>query len=160
MQIAKHKVVSIDYTLTDDSNKIIDTSKGSEPLTYIHGIGNLIPGLEKALAGKSEGDAFEVTISPQEGYGVHDESLLEVLPRSKFTAEQEVQVGMQFYAEGGSEMQVITVVGVEGDRITIDGNHPLAGRMLSFAIKVVDVRDATPEEVVHGHVHGPDGHHH
>jgi FKBP-type peptidyl-prolyl cis-trans isomerase SlyD len=160
MQIAKHKVVSIDYTLTDDSNKIIDTSKGSEPLTYIHGTGNLIPGLEKALAGKSAGDAFEVTIPPEEGYGVHDESLLEVLPRSKFTAEQEVQVGMQFYAEGGSEMQVITVVGVDGDRVTIDGNHPLAGRTLGFAIKVVEVRDATPEEVIHGHVHGPNGHDH
>ena len=160
MQIAKHKVVSIDYTLTDDSNKIIDTSNGSEPLTYIHGTGNLIPGLEKALAGKSAGDAFEVTIPPEEGYGVHDESLLEVLPRSKFTAEQEVQVGMQFYAEGGSEMQVITVVGVDGDRVTIDGNHPLAGRTLGFAIKVVEVRDASPEEVIHGHVHGPNGHDH
>ena len=160
MQVAKHKVVSIDYTLTDDDDKIVDTSKGSEPLTYIHGTGNLIPGLEKALAGKSPGDALEVTIPPEEGYGVHDESLLEVLPRSKFTAEQEVQVGMQFYAEGGSEVQVITVVGVEGDSITIDGNHPLAGKTLNFAVKIVDVRDATPEEVIHGHVHGPDGHDH
>src|SRR5712692_4691791 len=160
MQIAKHKVVSIDYTLTDDNDKIVDTSKGSEPLTYIHGTGNLIPGLEKALAGKSPGDALEVTIPPEEGYGAHDESLLEVLPRTKFTAEQEVQVGMQFYAEGGSEVQVITVVGVEGDSVTIDGNHPLAGKTLNFAVKIVDVRDATPEEVIHGHVHGPDGHDH
>jgi FKBP-type peptidyl-prolyl cis-trans isomerase SlyD len=160
MQIAKHKVVSIDYTLTDDHNKIVDTSKGSEPLTYIHGTGNLIPGLEKALAGKSPGDALEVTIPPEEGYGVHDESLLEVLPRSKFTAEKEVQVGMQFYAEGGSEVQVITVVGVEGDSVTIDGNHPLAGKTLNFAVKIVDVREATPEEVIHGHVHGPNGHDH
>jgi len=159
MRIAKHKVVSIDYTLTDD-DKIIDTSKGSEPLTYIHGTGNLIPGLEKALAGKAPGDALEVTIPPEEGYGAHDESLLEVLPRSKFTAEQEVQVGMQFYAEGGSDVQVITVVGVEGDSVTIDGNHPLAGRTLNFAVKVVDVRNATPEEVIHGHVHGPNGHDH
>ncbi len=160
MQIAKHRVVSIDYTLTDDDDKIVDTSKGSEPLTYIHGTGNLIPGLEKALAGKSPGDALEVTIPPEEGYGAHDESLLEVLPRTKFTAEQEVQVGMQFYAEGGSEVQVITVVGVEGDSVTIDGNHPLAGKTLNFAVKIVDVRDATPEEVIHGHVHGPDGHDH
>ena len=160
MQIAKHRVVSIDYTLTDDDDKIVDTSKGSEPLTYIHGTGNLIPGLEKALAGKSPGDALEVTIPPEEGYGAHDESLLEVLPRTKFTAEQEVQVGMQFYAEGGSEVQVITVVDVEGDSVTIDGNHPLAGKTLNFAVKIVDVRDATPEEVIHGHVHGPDGHDH
>ncbi len=160
MQIAKHKVVSIDYTLTDDDDQIIDTSKGSEPLTYIHGTGNLIPGLEKALVGKSPGDAFEVTVSPEEGYGLHDETLLEVLPRSKFNADQEIQVGMQFYAEGSAEVQVITVVGIEDDQITIDGNHPLAGRTLNFAIKVVEVREATPEEIVHGHVHGPDGHPH
>lgn len=161
MQVAKHKVVSFEYTLRDDNNVVIDTSEGGQPLTYIHGTGNLISGLEKALIGKSAGDSFKVTIPPEEGYGTRDDQLLEVVPRNRFGASgEEVKAGMQFYAEGGSDLQVITVVKVEGDDVTVDGNHPLAGMTLNFAVKVVDVRDATEEEVMHGHVHGPDGHHH
>lgn len=161
MQVEKHKVVSFEYTLRDDNNAVIDTSEGGQPLTYIHGTGNLIRGLEQALVGKSPGDSFQVTISPEEGYGTRDDGLMEVVPRNRFGAGgEEIRAGMQFYAEGGSELQVITVVKVEGDKVTVDGNHPLAGMTLNFAVKVVEVRDATEEEILHGHVHGPGEHHH
>jgi FKBP-type peptidyl-prolyl cis-trans isomerase SlyD len=160
MQIAAHKVVTIDYTLRDDAGNIIDQSDGGE-FAYLHGAHNIIPGLEKALTGRSPGDELTVSIAPEEGYGVRDESRVDVVPRSAFPRDTVIEVGMQFQAQGPQgQAFLITVSEVEGDDITVDGNHPLAGVGLSFEVTVVDVRDATAEELRHGHVHGPGGHAH
>lgn len=160
MQIATNTVVTIDYTLKDDDQSVLDTSQGQEPLSYIHGIGNLIPGLEKALAGKSEGDRVQVTIPPDDAYGERDEDLLQAIPRERFERANEIEVGMQFHTQSDQGMQVVTVVDVDGDNITIDGNHPLAGKTLHFDVQIVGVREASAEEISHGHVHGAGGHHH
>lgn len=160
MKVADNKVVTIDYTLKDDQDSVIDTSAGHEPLSYIQGAGNLIPGLEKALVGKAPGDSVQVSIPPDEAYGDRDESLVQAIPRSRFERTEEIEVGMQFQTEGQAGAQLVTVVSVDGDDIAVDANHPLAGMTLNFDVKVVDVRDATQEEISHGHVHGPGGHHH
>ena len=161
MQITSQKVATIDYTLTDDQGTLIDSSKDGEPLAYIQGIGNLIPGLEEALEGKSAGDELSVSIQPDQAYGKRDEELLQAVPRTHFDGVDELQVGMQFRAssEDGDE-RVVTVVEVGDEQVTVDGNHPLAGQILNFEVKIVEVRDATQEELDHGHVHGPGGHHH
>lgn len=161
MQVAKHKVVTIDYTLTDDEGTVLDTSEGGEPLAYIHGVGNLIPGLEEALEGLSPGDAVRVSVPPEKAYGEIHDHLRQSVPRSRFDTEDEIEVGMMFHtpAEGGG-MQVVRVVAVETEHVTVDANHPLAGQNLNFAVRVADVREATAEELDHGHVHGPGGHHH
>ena len=159
MRIAKHTVATIDYTLTDTDRNVIDTSEGGEPLSYIHGTGSIIPGLEDALAGKGPGDTVNVSVPPAQGYGERDDSLLKVVPRDRFETD-EIEVGMQFHTSGDDGHQVITVVEVTDENVTIDGNHPLAGMTLNFDVKVVGVRDATKEELDHGHAHGPGGHDH
>ncbi len=160
MQIGSNKVVTIDYTLTDNEGTVIDTSKGEEPMSYIQGIGNLIPGLESALEGKSAGDTLQVSVAPEEGYGLRDEALMQVMPMEAFEGVGEVEVGMQFRARTAEWTQILTVVEVDGDNVTVDGNHPLAGLTLNFDVAVRDVRDATGEELSHGHAHGPEGHGH
>lgn len=160
MQIANDVVVSIEYTLTDDQGNVIDSSVGGEPLAYLHGAGNIIPGLEEALEGKAVGDSFKVTVQPSEGYGEKDEGLLQVVPRSMFRGVDQIEPGMQFHAQTDYGMQVITVAKVEGDNVTVDGNHPLAGQTLNFDVKVIEVRAASAEELEHGHVHGAGGHNH
>ncbi|MDP6039878.1 MAG: peptidylprolyl isomerase [Candidatus Latescibacteria bacterium] len=160
MQIEKHKVALLEYTLTNDSGEIMDTSEGNEPLAYIQGIGNLVPGLEEELEGKSQGDELKVTVPPEKGYGVRDDGLIQVVDKSVFQGVDELQVGMQFQAQGDDGVQVIWITEINNDEVTIDGNHPLAGENLTFDLKVVEVRDATEEELDHGHVHGPGGHHH
>ena len=147
MQIAKHKVVSIDYTLTDDQGEVIDTSDGKEPLSYIQGTGSIIPGLENALEGKTTGDSLEVTIAPEEGYGEHDESLLVTVPRDRFEDGSEVTVGARFQTPTEHGMRIVTIVKVEQDTVTVDANHPLAGATLNFDVKVLEIRDATSEEI-------------
>jgi FKBP-type peptidyl-prolyl cis-trans isomerase SlyD len=156
MQISKHKVASIHYTLTDNDGKILDSSSGREPLTYIQGIGNLIPGMEEGLEGKSKGEKLSLKISPEKGYGVKDEALTQRVPRTAFGG-QEVKVGMQFQTNQGG---VVTVTHVGLSEITVDANHPLAGVELNFAVEIMDIRLATEDEIAHGHVHGPGGHHH
>ncbi len=160
MQITSGKVVSIDYTLTDDKNTTIDTSKGGEPLAYIHGSGQIIAGLEKALDGKKAGDALQVKVSPEEGYGLRDDEKVIVIERSKIQGVPNLKEGMQLQASGGAGAQVVTVKKIAGEEVTLDANHPLAGENLNFDVTVREVRDATAEEVSHGHVHGPGGHHH
>ncbi|GAA4417845.1 peptidylprolyl isomerase [Nibrella viscosa] len=154
MQISKHKVAGINYTLRDNDGNVLDSSEGRDPLYYLHGEGNLIPGMEEGLEGKEEGDKFELKVSPDKGYGDRDPELVQEVPRSAF-GTQEVRPGMQFQANHG---QVVTVTQVGSDQVTIDANHPLAGQELNFDVEVIEVRDATPEEIAHGHVHGPDGH--
>jgi FKBP-type peptidyl-prolyl cis-trans isomerase SlyD len=150
----------IDYTLTGDDGRVIDSSDGGEPLGYVHGVGSIVPGLEKALEGKSAGESVQVKVSPGEGYGEHDPELVRVATREQFQGIPKVEVGMQFRAGSGEESMVVTVASIDGDQITLDGNHPLAGMNLNFAVKVVEVRAATKVEIEHGHPHGPDDHHH
>jgi FKBP-type peptidyl-prolyl cis-trans isomerase SlyD len=158
MQIADLTVVTIDYTLTDQDGDELDTSRGGEPLTYLHGAGHIIPGLERALAGRSGGDELTVTIAPEDAYGLPDEDLVQQLPRANFPPG-EIVAGSQFRADGHDGPQVVTVVAVDEASVTIDANHPLAGRTLTFAVAVRNVRAATAEERKHGHVHGPGGAH-
>ena len=160
MQIADKMVVTIDYTLKDDDGTVLDSSTDGN-FAYLHGANNIIPGLETALTGKTAGDELEVSVTPAEGYGERNDSMIQAVPRDMFDSEQEIQVGMQFHAQSPEgEMIVVTVTDVEGDDITVDGNHPLAGVNLNFGVKVVDVREASQEEIDHGHVHGPGEHHH
>ena len=160
MQIADKMVVTIDYTLKDDNGTVLDSSTEGN-FAYLHGAQNIIPGLENALSGKSAGDEVEVSVSPTEGYGERNDSMIQSVPRDMFDSEQEIQVGMQFHAQSPEgEMIVVTVTDIEDDNITVDGNHPLAGVNLNFGVKVVDVREASQEEIEHGHVHGPGGHQH
>ncbi len=160
MQIAQDTVVLIHYTLTDDQGKTIDSSAGGEPLAYLHGNGNLIPGLERALEGKATGDSVNVKITPAEGYGEYDKRLVQQVPRRALQGIANVHVGMQLQAQSEHGSRAVTVTQVTGDMVTIDGNHPLAGQNLNFDVKIEDVRAATEEELAHGHVHGPGGHHH
>jgi len=160
MRVAKHKVVSIDYTLTDGQGTVIDSSSGQQPLVYIHGLGNIIPGLEVALEGKSTGEHVNAVIAPEQAYGERNESLVQHLARDVFDTDEDIVEGMRFHAMSEAGPRVVTVVGVEGDQVTIDGNHPLAGMTLHFDVTIADVRDASEEEISHGHAHGPGGHDH
>jgi FKBP-type peptidyl-prolyl cis-trans isomerase SlyD len=160
MQIADRTVVSIHYTLTDDSGSVIDSSEGREPLAYLHGGGNIVPGLENALTGRAPGDKLDVTVAPEEGYGVHHAGLVQVLPRDAFHGVDTLEPGMQFTAQGNRGPLTVHIASIDGDEVTVDGNHPLAGKALHFAVEIVDVRAASDEELAHGHVHGPGGHHH
>jgi len=156
MQISKHKVAAIHYTLTDNSGKVLDSSVGREPLHYIQGIGNLIPGMEEGLEGKKQGDKFNIKVSPEKGYGVKDDKMVQRVPRAAFGGG-EIKKGMQFQTNQG---QVVTVTEVGLSEITVDANHPLAGVELNFAVEVISIREASSEELSHGHVHGEGGHHH
>lgn len=161
MQIADNAVVAIDYTLRNDEGEILDSSDGAQPLAYLHGAANIIPGLEQALAGKRAGDELEVSVEPEDAYGEYTLELVATLNRSMFEGIDELQVGMQFHAsapDGG--MQVVTIRDIDGEQVTVDGNHPLAGQRLNFKVKVISVRAATEEELEHGHAHGEGGHQH
>jgi FKBP-type peptidyl-prolyl cis-trans isomerase SlyD len=160
MQVGTNTVVSIDYTLSDDAGVVLDTSRGMEPLTYVHGVGAIIPGLESALAGKGSGDKVQVTVEPDDGYGQRDLALIQTVARDQFRGAQDIEVGMQFEAQGPGGGRIVTVVNVEGDRVTLDANHPLAGKTLHFDVEVVEVREATADELQHRHVHGAGGHEH
>ena len=159
MLIAINKAVSIDYTLTNDAGEVIDSSAGGEPLVYLQGAGNIIVGLEKALDGKQVGDELTVVVEPEEAYGEYSAELVSTLNRAMFEGVDELEVGMQFHASGpDGSTQIVTIRDLEGDQVTVDGNHPLAGQRLNFQVKITDVRDASEEELAHGHVHGAGGH--
>ena len=159
MKIEKDSVVSIHYTLTNDDQETIDSSAGGTPLVYLHGAKNIISGLEEALEGKSAGDKFQVKIAPEKAYGPYLKELVQSLSKEQF-GENEVQVGMQFQAFSQQGPIVLTVIGLDGDDVMVDANHPLAGENLTFDVEVMEVRSSTEEERAHGHVHGPGGHQH
>lgn len=159
MQITDNTAVSIHYTLTNTGGETLDSSVGAEPLVYLHGAGNIIPGLEDALSGKSAGDKFNVTIEPEDAYGEKRADMIQVVSKSMF-GDMPVEEGMQFHAEVSHGPGIITVVHIDGDQVTIDGNHPLAGEALTFDVEIMDVRAATEDEIAHGHIHGEGGHHH
>lgn len=162
MQIAPNTVASLAYVLTDAQGNILDQADAQHPFVYLHGAHNIIPGLENALTGKQAGDELEVTIPPELAYGLKDDNLLQQVPRSMFAGadEEHIVPGAQFHAQTNTGMQTIVITAVNGDTITIDGNHPLAGETLNFKVKVLEVRAATKDELSHGHAHGPGGHHH
>ncbi|UTW65864.1 peptidylprolyl isomerase [bacterium SCSIO 12643] len=161
MRIEQNKVVMIHYTLTDKDGNLIDSSEGRDPLAYIQGIGNLIPGLEQELEGKQKGDKFKAVVPPEHAYGKRDESLIRVVPKSGFQGDEEMTIGMQVQIETSEEgMAIATLTKIEGEDVTLDLNHPLADMDLHFDIEVIDIRLAEEDELAHGHVHGPGGHHH
>jgi FKBP-type peptidyl-prolyl cis-trans isomerase SlyD len=160
MQIAKNTVATINYTLTDPKGQVIDSSKGREPLASLHGASNIIPGLESALEGKAKGDSVNVTVPPENGYGKHNPELVQPVPRENFKGISDIRPGMQFQAQTPQGARIVTVVKVDPDNVTVDANHPLAGMDLKFDVTVEDVREATPEEITHGHAHGVGGNHH
>lgn len=157
MKIEKNRVVQIHYTLKDDKGEILDSSAGKQPLPYIHGIGALIPGLEKELEGKGAGDKLNVVIPPEEGYGSFDESRVFQVTKDGFQGDEELQVGMQVQVELEQGPAIAIVSEIKDENVTLDLNHPLAGMDLHFEVEVVEVREATEEELNHGHVHGPGG---
>jgi FKBP-type peptidyl-prolyl cis-trans isomerase SlyD len=159
MQVADNMAVSIHYTLTNDDGEVLDSSIGDEALVYLHGGGNIISGLEKALHGKVAGDKFNVRIPAEDAYGELMEEMVQVISRDMFEGIDNIEVGMQFHADVSSGSGIVTVVNIEDDDITIDGNHPLAGLALTFDVEIVDVRAATEEEAAHGHIHGAGCHH-
>ncbi len=160
MVVAHNKVVQIHYTLTNDAGAVLDSSSGGEPLAYLHGNGNLIPGLEKALEGKGAGEKLSVKVSAEEGYGTRDPSLVQDVPRRAFKGIDNISVGMQFQADSNQGPRMVTVTRIAGDMVTVDGNHPLAGEDLNFAVEIAEIREASEEELAHGHVNGAGGHHH
>jgi len=160
MQVADNMAVSIHYTLTNDEGEVIDSSIGGSPLAYLHGAGNIISGLEKALHGKAEGEQFTVRIEADDAYGDFMEDRVQIIPREMFEGVDVLEVGMQFHADVSSGPGVVTIVEIDGDDITIDGNHPLAGVPLTFNVEIVEIRPASKEEMDHGHIHGEGGHHH
>lgn len=160
MKVEKNKVVSIHYSLKSDSGELLDTSEGKTPLPYIHGNGQLIPGLEKELEGKEKGDELKVVIPPAEAYGEYTEENVFVVSKDGFQGEEELAPGLQVQLDTGNGTAVGVVTKVEGENVTLDLNHPLAGANLHFEVSVEDVRDATKEEMEHGHAHGEGGHQH
>ena len=161
MTIANNKVVTLDFTVKNaDTNEVIETSEDGEPLLYLHGFNNLVPGLEKALAGKNVGEAFDVAVNAEEGYGVRDDSMIQQVPMKAFEGAEKVEVGMAFTADGPEGQVVVEVTNIENDIVTIDANHPLASVNLAFSGAIKDICDASQEELEHGHVHGEGGHQH
>jgi len=159
MTIGKHAVVEIHYTLKNDAGEVLDSSAGGEPLMYLHGTHGLIQGLENELAGRVTGDKFNAVIPPELAYGETDADLIHTIDRSMFRGVDNIEPGMVFTAQGENGQQQITVKAVDGDQIIIDGNHEMAGQTLHFDVEVVSVREATPEEIDHGHVHAHGDHH-
>lgn len=161
MKIQKNSAVSFHYSLTDDDGNAVDSSAGADPLAYLHGAGNIIPGLEKALEGKSVGDSLQVTVAAAEGYGEVQPELIQEVPKSAFQGVDNIEIGMQFEAQtnqGGTVPVIITAVTEK--TVTVDGNHPLAGKNLNFDVTIEQVREASEEELSQGHIHGSAEHDH
>lgn len=154
MQITDKMAVSIHYTLTNTAGETIDNSRDDEPMIYLHGSGQIISGLEQALTGKLIADKFKVTVEPADAYGDIKDEMRQVVPMTMFKDMDKVEVGMQFHADASHGVNVVTVTKIEGDDVTIDGNHPLAGETLTFDVEVMDARPATEDELNHKHIHG------
>lgn len=153
LTVANDVAVTIEYTLRDDDGNVLDTSRGRAPMVYLHGHGNLIPGLERELSGQAAGAELNVSVAPADAYGEHDPEKIQVVPRSAFAGIDQIEPGMQFQAEGPAGRTVVTIAEVDGDSITVDGNHPLAGKTLHFEVAIEALREGTAEEIAHGHIH-------
>jgi FKBP-type peptidyl-prolyl cis-trans isomerase SlyD len=152
MEIAEGRVATFHYTLTDGNAQVIDKSAPGRPLSYLHGAGNIVPGLESALTGKRAGDSLSTEVAPDQGYGPRHEAMVQKVPRSAFPDIDAVKPGMQFEARTERGPLLVTVTDIGAEHVTVDGNHPLAGKTLHFAVEVTDVREATEEESNQGHV--------
>jgi FKBP-type peptidyl-prolyl cis-trans isomerase SlyD len=150
MQIADRHIVAFHYTLTDDEGTVLDSSSGREPLQYLHGFRNIVPGLERALTGRSIGDSFSVDVPPAEGYGARNPGMVQTVPRAIFQGVDEIKPGMSFQADGPQGPMTVRVTAVEGDRVIIDGNHPLADKVLHFTVEITAIRAARPDEIQAG----------
>jgi len=157
MSIIEKKVVTIEYTLTNSEGEVLDSTVDQDPLEYLHGYGNIIDGLEEALTGKKVGEKFKIEVEPERGYGVRDDALVQEVPNDAFSEVEDLKEGMELYAENDGEVQMITVLKVADETVTIDQNHPLAGQVLHFEVTVKSIRDATADEIEHGHVHNAEG---
>ena len=159
--IAQGKVIELAYSLKDEEGEILDQSDSQDPFVYLHGADQIVPGLENALTGLKVGDKKQVTVQPGEGYGEFNPELRLTVKRAQFPADAELEEGVEFETtlQDGTPA-IFTIVEIEGDQVTVDGNHPLAGEVLHFDVEVLSIREATADEVSHGHAHGPDGHHH
>lgn len=160
MNASTNMVVTMHYTLTDDGGQVLDSSTDGEPLAYLHGHGNIIPGLERALEGNAAGFSSKVTLEAADGYGERQDEMVVTASREQFDPAMDLQPGLQVMAQGPNGPVVFTVSEVTADEVTLDGNHPLAGQRLHFEVEITEVREATAEELEHGHVHGAGGHHH
>ncbi len=160
MKAAPGMVVSMHYTLTDDTGDVLDSSRGGEPFSYLHGHNNIIPGLEKALEGTEAGFKSKVTVAPAEGYGEKNAEAVFEAPREHFPPDMKLEIGARVYADGPNGPITLTVVKLTESGAVLDANHPLAGKTLHFDVEITTVRSATAEELAHGHVHGEGGHHH
>ncbi|MDC0075138.1 peptidylprolyl isomerase [Candidatus Thioglobus sp.] len=161
MKVSKDKAVSMHYTLKNDGGEVIDSSEGKEPLDFLQGHGNIIPGLESALEGANKGDKIEVSVEPEQGYGLKMQDAIQEIPRSALQGIDEVIIGMQLQSQDqDGNAFVVTVIEQDKEKITVDANHPLAGETLHFSVTIEDVRDAEAEELSHGHVHSAGGHSH
>lgn len=159
MKISTGKVVSIDYVLTNDAGEELDRSPEGKPLAYLHGQAQIIEGLEKSLDGLSVGESKKVSIAPADAYGEIDPNRKTQMPKTSFPENMPLEPGVQFQADLGGQTVALFIESVDGDLVTVNANHPLAGQTLHFEVTVKEVREATPEEIDHGHAHGPDGHH-
>ena len=159
MQVTSNQVVTMHYTLTNPEGEVIDSSEGKAPLAYLHGHGNIIPGLEKQLEGKAVGDKLKAEVAAADGYGEHNPELVVEAQRSQFPEDAELEAGMRFQAQTPAGPRIAEIKKIEGDTVTVDTNHPLAGVDLTFAVEIVDIREATSEEIDHGHVHTGEGGH-
>jgi len=160
MTISDNKVVHMHYELKNDKGEILDSSKGKEPLAFIQGLGNIIPGLEKELNSKSKGDKVNAVIAPEQAYGMHNKEKVFKVGKNQFNGEGGIEIGMQIQAESNGQMEIGTVEKIEGEEVTLNFNHPLAGQTLHFDVEIMEIREATEEELSHGHVHGEGGHQH
>lgn len=168
MKVANNKVISIGYQLRNQDGVLIDEAPANQPLSYLHGHNNLIAGLEKALEGKAVGEKFDVHVKPEEGYGEYNEMMVQRVPKSAFEGADELKAGMRFIAETDKGPLPVVITEVDENDVVVDGNHMLAGQTLLFSVEVVEIRDATAEELAHGHIHththdgccGGHGHHH
>ena len=159
--IKEHSVVTMHYELKNADGDVLDSSKGQDPLVYLHGAGNIIVGLEEQLLGKNVGDTVSAVVSPEKGYGMPVEALIQTVPREAFGSEiEKVEIGMRFQAETEQGPVPVVVTAMDDKTVTVDGNHPLAGQELHFEVSITEIREATTEEIDHGHVHGPGGHQH
>ena len=160
MKVGKDKVVVMHDTLKNDAGEVSDSSEGGDPLPFLQGYGNIIPGLESALEGSKVGDKLDVSIEPEDGYGLRMQDAIQEIPSSELQGVNEVKVGMQLQSQDqDGNAFLVTVTKVEDDKITVDANHPLAGETLHFSVNIESIRKAEAEELSHGHVHA-DGHHH
>lgn len=158
--ISNGKVVQISYVLKNSKGEVLDQSNPADPFAYLHGRHQIVPGLEQAIEGLAKGAKKEVEVSPKDGYGEYDERMKVEVERKQFPQGVPLKEGMQFESSQGGQPIVFTIEAIDGEKVTINGNHPLAGETLFFSIEVIDMRDATAEELAHGHAHGPGGHHH